>query len=453
VAVVSGPNQPDLRNTYWFAAFNALSFQVVLAGPMVLYAKTLGATATVLGIVAGMMPLLTISQIPAANYVNRVGYRRFVVGGWSTRVGFVFAMAAVPLATFLGTGSQLVALLSLLFCFNLSRGISSAAWLPWISSLVPSEMRGRYLARDQAAMNGASLACFLVAAGLFGAGGLLPAPPQPWQFSLLFLFSAAMGAVSLTYLRRIPDVPAPPESSPGAAAVPWREILSYPPFKSLLRVNAAWSLAYGGLTTFVVSFLKSGTDLAEGPIMVLMAAQFVGGLGAVWFGGPRLDRLGSKPAMGVTMLIGCCLAAGWLAIAGKVWAPGLGVIALLIVPLGLLNALFSASNNRLAMLIVPTMGRNHFFAAFSVVWQFTLGLSPVLWGLVIDLVGSRTLRLGALEWNRYSVFFGLVVLAFGFAFALVGRLVESRAASVETLLHELFVEEPHRAVTRWLGRG
>jgi hypothetical protein len=36
---------------------------------MVLYAKTLRASATVLGIIAGMMPLLVIFQIPAANYI------------------------------------------------------------------------------------------------------------------------------------------------------------------------------------------------------------------------------------------------------------------------------------------------------------------------------------------------------------------------------------------------
>jgi len=49
-----------LNNAYLFAMFNALSFQVVLASPMILYAKSLGASATVLGIIAGMMPLLVI---------------------------------------------------------------------------------------------------------------------------------------------------------------------------------------------------------------------------------------------------------------------------------------------------------------------------------------------------------------------------------------------------------
>src|SRR5215210_3177082 len=84
-----------LHNAFLFSGFNALSFQIVLASPMILYAKTLGASATVLGIIAGMMPLLVIFQIPAAHYINRIGFKRFVYAGWGTRVMFVFAMALV----------------------------------------------------------------------------------------------------------------------------------------------------------------------------------------------------------------------------------------------------------------------------------------------------------------------------------------------------------------------
>src|SRR3974377_662334 len=90
---------PGLHNAYLFATFNALSFQIVLSSPMVLYAKTLGASATVLGIIAGMMPLLVIFQIPAANHIPRVGFRRFMYAGWGTRVMFIFGMALVPLTS------------------------------------------------------------------------------------------------------------------------------------------------------------------------------------------------------------------------------------------------------------------------------------------------------------------------------------------------------------------
>src|SRR6476619_5307582 len=115
---------PGLHNAFLFSTFNALSYQLVLSSPMVLYAKTLGASATVLGIIAGMMPLLVIFQIPAASYIPRLGFKRFVYAGWGTRVLFIFVMALVPVTVvFLKGETRLALMLMLLFCFNLSRGI------------------------------------------------------------------------------------------------------------------------------------------------------------------------------------------------------------------------------------------------------------------------------------------------------------------------------------------
>jgi MFS family permease len=319
---------------------------------------------------------------------------------------------------------------------------------------VPVGSRGRYLAADQACSNAASLVCFLVAGLLLGAGGVFPSPPRPGQFALAFLFSALAGAVSLLFLRRMPDTPVPHDEAGGKGPVPWREIASHPPFRKLLRLDAVWSLAFGGLATFIVAFLKTGSGLMDGEILVLMAVQFPGGLGALWFGGRRLDIHGSKPAFGFIMLAGLLVAAGWFLIAARIVPPARWVILALILPLGLMNAVFSAANNRLAMAIVPRMGRNHFFALYSVVWQVTLGLSPVFWGLVIDLLGEdRGLRLWGADWNRYSIYFALAAACFAAAFAVSRRLEEPRAAPVEMLLRELFLHEPRRAIVRLFGRN
>ncbi len=219
-----------LHNAFLFAIFNALSFQVILSSPMVLYAKTLGASATVLGIIAGMMPLLVIFQIPAANHIARIGFKRFVYGGWSTRVMFIFGMALVPLTGgFLDSNSRLALMLMLLFCFNLSRGISSCAWLPWLTSLLPPALRGRYLSREAAVTNLSSFFTFLIAAAC------LAGEPRPWQFAVLFAFSATMGAVSLTFLKRIPDAEIPEAVRASKGPVPWGEMIRYPPFKKLLH--------------------------------------------------------------------------------------------------------------------------------------------------------------------------------------------------------------------------
>jgi MFS family permease len=439
---------PGLHNAFLFAVFNALSYPIILSSPMVLYAKSLGASATVLGIIAGMMPLLVIFQIPAASHVRRVGYRRFVLAGWSTRVMFIFGMALVPLAgVFLNTTSRLSLMLMLLFGFNLSRGISSCAWLPWITSLVPASMRGAYLSREAACVNVASFVVFVLAA--LGLGE----QPHSWQFSILFAFSAVMGMVSLTFLKRIPEAETPAEVRVSAAPVPWREIVQYAPFRDILWLNVVWSAASGGLTAFVVAFLKVELVMSERTILLVTAVSFLGGLSCLWFLGSRMDRLGSKPVLTFSLATWMVIQLGWVAVAGKLLAPtGLLLLGLQCL-MGLANALVNMALLRLAMAIIPAMGRNHFFALYSVAGNLTQGIAPVLWGLLIDALGSLRLEWHHLVWNRFSVFFAAVAVVFLAAFALTRRLHEPTAARMDELLKEILIDSPLRFWFRFWPRG
>lgn len=443
-----GAFPPGLNNAFRFGAFNALSFQIVLGSPMILYAKSLGASATVLGIIAGMMPLLVIFQIPAANHINRIGYRRFVLAGWTTRVLFIFAMALVPLtAGFVNQANRLGLLLALLFCFNLSRGISSSAWLPWITQLVPAGQRGRYLARDAAVQNLASFIAFLIAALT------LAGETHRWQFAALFAYSAAMGAVSLMFLKRIPDVPTPDESRSSAAPVPWLEMARYAPFRKLLRVLVAWSVAYGGVTAFTVAYLKVHVGMAEGTILLISSVAFIGGASSLWLLGSRFDRVGSKPVLGTAGAAWVAVLLGWLLMSGGFFPCSLALVLTLQFLMGLLAALVNMANNKLAMSVVPAMGRNHFFAIYSVVSNVTLGLSPIAWGLLIDAVGARAPQWLGLEWNRYTVFFAGAAVAFAALLIVVRRLDEPKAASMDALLREILLQSPQRFWLRFWPRG
>ena len=439
---------PGLHHAYLFSTFNAFSYQVVLNSPMILYAKTIGASATVLGIIAGMMPLLVIFQIPAASYIPRLGFKRFVYAGWGTRVMFIFAMALVPLTGgFLKPESRLALMLMLLFCFNLSRGISSCAWLPWITALVPAPLRGKYLARDAAVQNLASFITFLLA------GACLAGNPQSWQFAILFTFSAVMGAVSLAFLKRIPDAEMSEEIRASKGRIPWMEMASYGPFNRLLWALVAYSIAYGGLVAFVVSFLKTETGLSEGQILLLNSSAFVGGLSSLWLLGSRLDHLGSKPVLTFCFAMWVAVLGGWICLSGGLLPVKLVSVLLLQFLMGLLAALIQMAYTRLAMAVIPVMGRNHFFAIYSVVGNVTLGLAPIGWGLLIDAVGSRSPVWLGLAWNRYTVFFAAAALAFAVTLALARRLHEPEAASMEELLREFLIQSPQRFWVRFWPRG
>jgi MFS family permease len=437
-----------LHNAYWFAAFNALSFQIVLNSPMVLYARKLGASATIRGVIAGMMPLLVIFQIPAASYIPRLGFKRFVYAGWGTRVMFIFGMALVPLTgSFLDAKNRLALMLMLLFCFNLSRGISSCAWLPWITALVPAGLRGKYLSRDAAVQNLSSFITYLVAAAC------LAGAPGPLQFALLFGFSAVTGAISLRFLKRIPDAELRDEDRKSSGPVPWGAMLKYSPFRKLLRTVVAWSVAYGGMTAFTVAYLKSEAGMSESTILLIVSISFLGGLNSLALLGSRLDRLGSKPVLTFSFVCWCLVLAGWLLMSGHVIELKLTLVLVLSVLMGLLAAMVQMSNTKLAMAVIPVMGRNHFFAIYSVVANVSLGLAPIAWGLLIDAVGKSSPHWLGITWNKFSVFFAAAMTSFAVALILARRLEEPEAASMEVLLREILIQSPQKFWLRFWPRS
>ena len=145
---------------------------------------------------------------------------------------------------------------------------------------MPPASRGRYLSREAGFVNVASFASFLLSAlGLWK-------DPAGWQFALLFAFSAAMGAISLSFLKRIPDGPPPEEAARSSnTPVPWGAMLRFPPFAKLLREVVAWSLAYGGVQAFCVAYLRTDAAMADGEILLVSSVSFLGGLSSRWIVG------------------------------------------------------------------------------------------------------------------------------------------------------------------------
>ena len=428
-----------LNQAWRFALFNGLSFQLMQGSAMILYAKSLHASATVLGIIAGLMPLLVIFQIPAAAHLDRVGYKRFVVAGWGSRTLFIFAVALVPFTGgFLDVPTRLTLVLMLLFIFNLVRGIASCAWMPWIAQLVPENLRGKHVSHDAAMTN---LGCFLTT---LVAAALLGDTPSAWQFSAVFVFSGVAGLWSLVYLKRVPDVPVAVKTRSSHEPVPWLAMLRHPPFKKLLWLVVAWAVAYGGISAFTVAFLKTETGMAEGKILLLTSVAFLGGISSLWFLGSRLDHLGSKPVLAFSFAMWIVVLAGWVGIAGGLLAPGLAFVIALQFLMGLFTALINMANNRLAMAIVPAQGRNHFFALYSVFANVAMGLAPIGWGLLIDAIGARHAAWLGLDWNRYTVFFALAAGAFAVTFVVARRLHEPKAASMEQLISDILANSPLR---------
>ena len=438
--LVRGP----LLNAFLFQVFNTSSFYLVMGLPMMLYFKKLGASATVLGVLACLAGLLNIFQIPAARFVERVGYRNFVLRGWVSRsalIGGIMLVAALPLP--IDAFSRQALMLFLLFLFNTVRGISLSGYLPWISAIVPEAIRGRFLALDQAASQSALLLTVALTAWY------LSHTDQASSFGLLFGASLVLASASLVFLRKIPD--APTQGTSSSEAVPWREMLKYAPFQQLIVFHATMMLAMSGGGLFFVPFARDQFKCSDSLFMVLHLIW-----GSVYVltslrAGRWLDRMGSRPVLALAAVVLGIHWLGWGAVAAHLLPFSWGTFALQQGTAGIGLALYNSAHMRLLMGIVPAMGRSHFFALFSVAGSLIAGLAPLGWGLLTDTLAG--FRVGTeIQLNGFVILYIVIALIMIPALILLARVQEERAASTEELLRELVLETPWRSITRWWNR-
>jgi MFS-type transporter involved in bile tolerance (Atg22 family) len=217
-------------------------------------------------------------------------------------------------------------------------------------------------------------------------------------------------------------------------------------------MNAAWSVAYGGINAFTVAYLKVEAGMSEGSILIVTGLAFLGGLAGLGYFESRTDRLGSKPVVAFCLSIWMLIMLGWLLFGARVVAPRVGLLLPLELLMGFAYALVNMNNTRLAMVLAPMMGRSHFFALYSVVANLTLGLAPVFWGLLIDAFGPREFHWHGLELNRFSFFFLCVFSVFVLALILCRKLDEPKARNMDELIAEL-LQSPQRLWLRLWPRG
>ena len=161
--------------------------------------------------------------------------------------------------------------------------------------------------------------------------------------------------------------------------------------------------------------------------------------------GRVLDRRGSKFVLSACMLAFCVILAGWWAVASGLTTHAILIVAALSLLTGAAQTNWTVANNRLMMDTMPLMGRNHFFALFIVITNIGLGVSPILWGLLLDGIGHYHRGHGPIDWNRYSIYFAATLVLGVVTLAFTSRTVSSRRSGRPNCPVRCWPRSPPRA--------
>jgi hypothetical protein len=419
------PYSQRIFNFHWFNFYNAICFQIILGAPVILLAKDLGASSLVLGIIASFTPLMTVMQLPAAHYLNRCSYRSFALAGWALRSLFIITAAITPLLSFFPREIRLAMLLGSLFFFNLLRGISTTPFLPWLTSIVGSSIRGRFISVDHIFINAGSLVTMAIAALLMNGR------VDPLRYSLVIWVSVLGAIVSLFYMSQIPDAQQPHQIENSSEQVSLKEMLALRPFRNWILFSLLFVMVSGGLGVFPVEYLKMQAHFSPSLIYLLSIGTFLGPLLLLQWAGRRVDRLGSKPFIRAALILFSLVLICWFAMSAGVLSHDWKLVLVLNLLGGAAMAIFNMANGHLSMAVVPETGKNHYFAVATVIVSLGTGVVPILWGWLLDALGGLDVMAGPFHFRRHSIYFLGIALLSLISFFISRILVEPSPASRE----------------------
>jgi MFS family permease len=441
------PMPPGIGNIYVYEVFNAVSWIVVLGSPMLLYLQRLHASATILAIAAGLAPVMTILQIPAARYVEKIGYRRFVVNGWTARSLFIVGMTVVAfLPDSLDRTTRIVSMLFLSLGYNILRGISVCGVLPWFTHIVPESRRGEFLAKDQ--MSAAIAVIFALA----GFSWILNGRERWYSFGILFCISTVSAFLGVRFLRRVPDV-AVEKIVNNPAPMPWKEMFFYPPFQRYIRYNVVVNVALGASGVFWVRFFRDSLHITDSNMLMVGAITTSVLAFALFLASSIIDRTGSRPALTLSGIIFAGHFTIWACAAAGLIPGTWSLIIFQSVVSGLAGALWNLANVRAVIGLVPVMGRAHFLALYSVISSLTVAIIPLFWGPLIDGLEHWHVAWGWWTWNSFSLFYAVLAITMLAALVLLQDVEEPESMTWDVFTRELLVNTPARAVSRLINRA
>jgi hypothetical protein len=406
----------DMRLAYAFQALNAVSFQIALGSPLILFAREIGAPAAVIGIMSGFTPLLGTLQLLAVRYGERAGWRSLMVRGWSGRVAMLGFLLPIPLLVGRVPDWVPVALVvGVMFMFNFLRGFAAGAWTPMILTVVPRSMRGQYLSRDRLGQNLATVIALAVSGTILALGlGMA-------GYALIFLISFVCGVISLRLLMRVPYDHSKVTAHQDDVRIPYAHLLRDREFAKLVLFGVLVQIVFSSNATFALLFAREELHFNDGVLVYVAAAAALLAMGALSLLRLRIDAHGSTRYMWVSWGWWVVLFATWLLLSLTTPTFGWVIAILLLAGHGFFAAMFELANTRLLMLTAGDRVASARYLTFQgVVVSLASGIAPIVWGAVLDALRGAQI-------SRFVVFFAFQLVMVGVIALLLRRMHEREA--------------------------
>lgn len=439
----------ETRKALWVAAiawgvFGSAWMNLITGAPFVSFARALGASTFVFGLLSSLPFVGVLAQLPSAYFVERTRRRKriFLWAGSGQRLTW-FLVAALPWAIPGRYEDLRVGALLVLLVLSSSLGhLGSPAWMSWFADMVPVHIRGRYLG------NRAALATVTAVVTSASVGWVLDRNSSFPVFTVIFCVAAALGLGDIFLFLSVRETAMEKDAGP---AWRWHNVvgrpLGDPPFRRYLLYALSEAFVFGLAGPFFwlvgLEVLDIGSFWSNFYIMIVPMV-FTAMTLPLW--GNLSDRFGSRPLVTLGTLSSIVWPVCWLLATKTHYHVPLAIAAFVG---GAISSAIQAADMNMIFGLTPRQRRSAYLAILSMASSIGWVLGPSLGGALAQVLKPVTVHLLGQTWGSLHFLLVLsVVVRLLHVFLVVPRLPEEPKETTWGLVGYL-LGRPFR----WMSQG
>ncbi|HSQ92706.1 MAG TPA: MFS transporter [Methanoregula sp.] len=377
---------------------------------LVAFGLQLGASNTVIGLLAAIPPLAELIQMPAITVVEKIRNRRLVCVGASI-IARIFWIVIALIPFLFGPAAAIPVLIVSLVLYGSISAISHCSWNSWMRDLVPQDILGSFFSRRMSLAVALGTVLSLAAGGLIDFFHRATDFPPVTAYSVIFLGGFVAGLMGIWYMSRIPE----PLMQMTPRVPPLTQVRSAfrdENFSRLIAFLGSWNFAVNLAAPFFTVYLLVMLDFDITIVIALAVLSQAASVLSYGMWGRIADRFSNKSVLRVSGPLFMICILGWtfttLPTRHLLTVPLLIVLHIL---MGMSTAGVTLASANIGLKLAPQGGATAYLATISIINSLAAGVAPVLGGMFVDSFRATELSL-TLNWKSPQTAFAIQTLDF-----------------------------------------
>ena len=358
---------------------------------LVAFALQLGASNTVIGLLAAIPPLAELLQMPAIYVVDRVRNRRLVVVTASLAARLCW-IPIILIPFFLSPGQGIVVLVASIALYASFSAVSHCGWNSWMRDLIPQDRLGAFFSHRLTLSTAIALVVSLVAGFFIDWWDITLPDLAAYGYSVLFLCGLIAGLFGITLLARTPEPRMTVESDEDGLLSAIRKPFADFNFRNLIIFLGSWNFAVNLAAPFFTVYMLQRIGLDVSIVVVLGVLSQIMNIIFYRSWGSVSDRFSNKSVLAVSGPLFMLAIFAWMFVTlPDVYVLTYPLLILIHILMGISLAGVSLASGNISLKMAPQGQATSYLAASTFANSVAAGVAPILGGLFVDFFAEREL--------------------------------------------------------------